>query len=307
MLKCSILARMARVKLVALVLPLLILAAVACNTAEAQTLEGILQSINQITDSGEGEVVIVTQEGKTFRLTLVTEVDEHVVPGDFVEVELDEDEQVTALDNKSRQTAEEFAQECNDAGTVDLYYNLKVEGGQGSLDRGCQVSLEDGNKLEIIKATISGSTHDLKIEGNLKTELIIDEATIDLGAGALLFISSDESVVAISKSTLVGSPVDIGAAQTSSGSKGQMQVSDSTIRSPQGDVILRASENGAEGQVQLSDSVLVAAGDVRIATGEKGQTQVSNTEFDAENKVTIQAGEDGQCQSQDNTPASPCS
>ncbi len=147
MLKCSVLSTMARVKLVALFLPLLLLAAAACSTAEAQTLEGILQSIDQSIDSGEGEVVIVTQEGKTFRLTLVTEVDEHVVPGDFVEVELDEDERVTALDNKSRQTAEEFAQDCNDDGTVDLYYNLKVEGGEGSLKRACQVSLADGKKL----------------------------------------------------------------------------------------------------------------------------------------------------------------
>ena len=84
MLKCSVLSTMARVKLVALFLPLLLLAAVACSTAEARTLEGILQSIDGGIDSGEGEVVIVTQEGKTFRLTLVTEVDEYVVPGDFV-------------------------------------------------------------------------------------------------------------------------------------------------------------------------------------------------------------------------------
>ena len=52
-----------RFKLLALFLPLVLLAAIACGPGEAQTLEGILQSI----DLAEGEVVIVTQEGKTFQ------------------------------------------------------------------------------------------------------------------------------------------------------------------------------------------------------------------------------------------------
>jgi len=302
MLKWPDLSTLAGIKLVAPFLFLAVVAAISCGPNGVITLEGFLQSI----DPAQGEVVIVTEEGETFSLTLATEVREPVEPGDFVEVRLDEDQQVTALDNKSRQTAQEFVQDCNDDGTVDLFYNLKVEGGEGSLTRACKVSLSDGNKLEIIKATIAGTTHSLEIEGRLKAELIMDEATIDLGTGGLLFISGDESVVAISKSTLVGSPVDIGAAQTSSANKGQMQVSDSTISSTE-EVALRASESGVEGQVQVSNSVLVSAGTIRIATGEKGQTQVSNVEFDTENAVTIQAGTGGQCQSEDNSPVSLCS
>ena len=301
MLKWSDLGAVTRIKLAACVLSLVVLAAVACGPGEAQTLEGVLQSI----DSAEGEIVIVTKDGRTFRLTLVTEVSEPLEPGDFVEVELDEEERVTALDNKSRQTAQEFVQECNDDGIMDLSYDVKIEGGEGSLTGDCEVSLAEGKKLEIIKAKIAGTTHALEIRGGSKSELIIDEATIDLSAGRLLFISGDESVVAISKSTLVGSPVDIGAAQASS--KGQMQVSDSTIRSPQQDITLTASDNGEEGQLQVSDSFLAAVGTIRIATGEKGQTQVSKIEFDTGNTITIQAGEGGQCQSQDNTPAIPCS
>ena len=278
---------------------LVLLAAVACTAQERELPEGLLQNF----DAVNGKITIVTKDGETFRLTLVTEVREPLEPGDFIEVELDEDDRVIALDNKSRQAAQEFVQDCNDDGKVDLSYNLKIEGGESSLTRACQVSLGDGRKLEIIKATIEGTTS-LEIEGRSKAELIIDEATIDVGAGGLLFISGDESVVVVSKSTLVGSPVDIEAA--SSGSKGQMQVSDSTIRSPNLDIILTASEHGREGQMQVSDSVFAATGNIRIATGEKGQTQVSKIEFDVGNTATIQAGPEGQCQSQDNTPAILC-
>ncbi|MCI0441305.1 MAG: hypothetical protein L0177_19560 [Chloroflexi bacterium] len=280
---------------------LLVALASACTATDAQALEGFLENI----DSANGEIVIVTKDGKTLRLTLVTEVNEPVQTGDFVEVQVDEDERVTSLKNRSKQTTQGFAEDCNDDGKVDLQQDLKVEGGQGALTRACQVSLADETKLEIIKATITGSTDaSLDIEGGRKSELILDEATLDMGAGILRFTSGDEGVVVAAKSTLVGNPVDLGAAQASG--KGQMQVSDSEVRSSGQDVILRASESGREGQVQVSDSVLVAASNIRIVTGQDGQTQASKNQFNAGSAVTIAAGAGGQCQSQDNTPSTPC-
>ena len=285
--------------LIGFLLLFVLLVAVACTSVEKELLEGLLQNF----DAGNGEITIVTKDGETLRLTLVTEVREPLEPGDFIEVELDEDDQVIALSNKSRQTAQEFVRDCNDQGKVDLSHNLKIEGGEGSLARPCRISLEDEKKLEIIKATIEGG-FSLEIVGGSKVELTIDEATIDVGAESFVFTSGDDSVVVISKSTLVGSPVDVGAA--SSGDKGQMQVSDSTIRSPDLDIVLTASEHGREGQMQVSDSVFDAAGIIRIATGEKGQTQVSKIESAAGNTATVEAGPEGQCQSQDNMPAIPC-
>ncbi len=89
-----------RTKLPGLVVALLLLAAVACTLSEDQLVEGILQNV----DSVNGEITIVTKDGKTMTLTIATEAPvetegassafETLEPGTSLEVEVDDDGQV---------------------------------------------------------------------------------------------------------------------------------------------------------------------------------------------------------------------
>ncbi len=98
-----------KTKLPGLVVSLLLLAAVACTLSEDQLIEGILQNV----DSVNGEITIVTKDGKTMTLTIATEAPvetegassafETLEPGTSVEVEVDDDGQV-AVRIKARQT-----------------------------------------------------------------------------------------------------------------------------------------------------------------------------------------------------------
>jgi len=79
-----------------------------CTPSEAELLEGVIQNV----DSLNGEITIVTKDGKTVTLTIATEAPvetdgassslETLEPGSHVEVEVDEDGQV-ATHIKSRQ------------------------------------------------------------------------------------------------------------------------------------------------------------------------------------------------------------
>ena len=90
---------LARFKLFALFVPLLLLAA-ACGGAEAELIAGILQNV----DSVNGEITIVTEDGKTVTVTIATDAlvetegassaIETLEPGASVELEVNEDGQV---------------------------------------------------------------------------------------------------------------------------------------------------------------------------------------------------------------------
>lgn len=87
-------------KLLAPLMLLLLLASMACTIDQAQLVEGILQNV----DSANGEITIVTKDGKTVTLTMSTEapVDtngtssaiETLVPGASVAVEVNKDGKV---------------------------------------------------------------------------------------------------------------------------------------------------------------------------------------------------------------------
>ena len=80
-----------------LFVPIMLLAALACTAAEAEMLKGILENV----DTVNGEITILTKDGKTVILTISTDAPvvtdgaisalETLEPGASVEVEVDED------------------------------------------------------------------------------------------------------------------------------------------------------------------------------------------------------------------------
>ncbi|MEE9285731.1 MAG: hypothetical protein V3V35_08405, partial [Dehalococcoidia bacterium] len=93
----------ATVKLSALFLPLMLLVAIACSPTEAELLEGILQNV----DTVNGQITIVTKDGRTITLTIATQASvetegatsafETLEPGASVEVVVNEDGRVAQL------------------------------------------------------------------------------------------------------------------------------------------------------------------------------------------------------------------
>ncbi|MCH8987923.1 MAG: hypothetical protein IIA92_03855 [Chloroflexi bacterium] len=95
-------------KFIGLLVPLLLMVLIACTLTEDQLIEGILQNV----DSVNGEITIVTKDGKTITLTIATDAPvategassalETLEPGTTLEVEVDDDGQV-AVRIKARQ------------------------------------------------------------------------------------------------------------------------------------------------------------------------------------------------------------
>ena len=100
MVHCFKLKRTARFKLFALFASMMLVVAMACTDAQAKLLEGILQNV----DSANGEITIITKDGKTVTLTIASEAPvetegassavETLEPGASVKVEVNEDGQV---------------------------------------------------------------------------------------------------------------------------------------------------------------------------------------------------------------------
>ena len=90
----------ARWWLLAVLAPVVLMAAAACTTSEQELIEGILQNV----DSVNGEITIVTKDGRTVTLTIATEAPveaegaspalEGLELGATLEVEVDEDGQI---------------------------------------------------------------------------------------------------------------------------------------------------------------------------------------------------------------------
>lgn len=86
-----------RTKLIGIFVPLLLMVLIACTAAEGALIEGILQNV----DSANGEITIVTKDGKTITLTISTDAPVETVgassaietlePGTSIEVEVDDD------------------------------------------------------------------------------------------------------------------------------------------------------------------------------------------------------------------------
>ena len=116
-------------------------------------------------------------------------------------------------EDEVKQSAQDFAADCNDDGTVSVDRDLEIKGGSGTITSTCVVTIAEGKKLKIVEAILQSGSGSLNIQGGKKTELNIDESTIDLGTGELRFTSEDDSVLVVQESTLRGDPVDLGAAQ----------------------------------------------------------------------------------------------
>ena len=86
-----------RIKFVGLLLPFLLLVLIACTPAEVELIRGILQDV----DTANGEITIVTEDGKTITLIISTDASvdtegassaiETLVPGTSIEVRVDDE------------------------------------------------------------------------------------------------------------------------------------------------------------------------------------------------------------------------
>jgi len=140
--------------LLAAFVALVLLAAIACDTAQVQLIEGVLQSV----DSANGQITVVTKDGKTVTLTIATDAPvetegagstlpgstfpptvETLEPGASITVEVNDDRQV-AQRVKARQAKVE--------GVI-----VKVEGQQVTVEseRGRQVTVTvtDRTRIEL--------------------------------------------------------------------------------------------------------------------------------------------------------------
>ncbi len=141
-----------------LVVALVVLAAIACTPAQAQLLEGVLQNA----DAVNGQITILTKDGKTVTLTIATKAPiqtegatsalETLTAGVQVKVEVDETGHV-AKSVKARQAKIE--------GTITQIEGTKVTvKTEGGLSRTVQVT--DSTRIEL-QEDIRGTVADLKV------------------------------------------------------------------------------------------------------------------------------------------------
>ncbi len=320
----------ARLRVFAALVPGLLLVAIACTPIEQQELiEGILGNVDAIS----GQITIVMEDGRTVTVTIATETAADLETGDALTVELDDEGQVTQLQEPGRQTAAQFADDCNDDGTVSVQdANLKVKGGSGTIETACVVSVADGKRLRFVEATLRSDGGSLTIQSGAGTGLGIDKSTVELGTGAFRFVSGNDGEIDIEESTVTGNPIDLGLAQllpesrcefedyeqrvrvrdsilTSSGTiriasgvNCKTEVRNSTLTSG-GDIEIAAGDGG---DTEVREAQLTADGGIAISSGQDGETEVSDNELNAGGVISITAGADGRCRSDDNEPDVDC-
>lgn len=275
---------------------LMLLAGIACTPSQAELLEGILHEVDAI----NGEITIVTKEGKTVTLTIATENTEGLELGESVKVEV-EDGAVVRLEETGTQSAEDFAADCNDDGMVSVNPTpedyVKVTGGSGTIARDCTVTIAEGKKLKIVTATLESTGSAFFIVGENMTGLKVQNSTINMGSGELRFTSGDDSEVKVERSTLTGDPIDLGAAQRSPGNKCELEVYEGRARVREsiltavGEIRITTGENC---KTEVSNSTLSTGGDIELAAADDGETEVSESTLTAGGDIHISAGEDGQ-------------
>lgn len=320
-----------RLRVLAALVPSLLLVAIACTPTEQQELlEGILGNV----DAVSGEITIVMEDGRTVTVTIATETAADLETGDALKVELDDEGQVTQLQELGRQTAAQFADDCNDDGTVSVQdANLKVKGGSGIIETACVVTVADGKRLRFVEATLRSDGGSLTIQSGGGTGLGIDKSTLKLGTGAFRFVSGNDGEVDIEESTITGNPIDLGLARMLPESRCELEeyeqrarvrdsilTSDGTIRITSGvncktevrNSTLTSGGNieiaaGDGGDTEVREAQLIAAGGIAIASGQDGETEVSDNELSAGGAISITAGVGGRCRSDDNEPDVDCS
>ena len=180
----------ARLKLLAVFVPLILLVAIGCTTSQEKLLEGILQTADAI----NGEITIVTKDGRTVTLTISTDapVDtegessalETLELGASVEMEVGEDGQIVRR-IKARQAKVK--------GTIAV-----LEGNEVTVES------ERGRRFTV---TTDDRTH-------IKLEDDFPGTVADLQVGAKVEIKFDpESRVAFNLDSFVKTPRQAGARQ----------------------------------------------------------------------------------------------
>lgn len=197
-------ASVGRLKLFALVAPVMLLAAIACTPDQAQLLEGILQNV----DAVNGEITLVTKDGKTVTLKISTDASvategassaiEALEPGVSVEVDVDEDGQVAqsitarlakvkgrivGIDGNDVTVQSDLGREVTV--TVTDQTRIKLEDDFPGKLADLQVGAEVEVKFDPDSGTafrIDAEEEEAKIEGRI-VELSGDEVTIETERG----------------------------------------------------------------------------------------------------------------------------
>ncbi|MEE8443337.1 MAG: DUF5666 domain-containing protein, partial [Dehalococcoidia bacterium] len=293
-------------KFLVVLVSFVLLVAAGCTASERELLEGILGNV----DTVNGEITIVTKDGRTVTVTIATDTAADLQTGDALTVELDDEGQVIKLQELGKQTASQFAGDCNDDGKVSVEdANLKVKGGIGTIETACVVSVADGKRLRFDEAVLRSNGGSLTIQSGAGTRLGIDESTIQMGSGAFRFVSGNDGEVEVKESTLTGNPIDLGLARMLPESRCELEEYEQRVRVR--DSILTSAgairiTSGLNCKTEIRSSTLTSGGDIEIAAGDGGETRVSESELSAGGAVSITVGVDGRCRSDDNTPDVEC-
>lgn len=204
----------------------------------------------------------------------------------------------------SMMTAEEFADDCNGDGRVDVPGTLRVRGGVGEITIAhCDVFLADGARLVFRDVTIRAGGN-LVTWGGLDTTLRIVDSRL-VAAGILELKTSccfDEPGVPVNgltrivRSSLRGGSVYLSSAVSEEG--GALKVRHTRIRSD-ADVVIPVG-----GLVQFNDNRVRAGGDLTIVGHD---VRVRRNIFTAVSGSIIVTADGGPCVTSGNTPAVACS
>lgn len=214
-----------------------------------------------------------------------------------------------------RQSAGDFAADCNDDGQVIVDGRQVYRGGSGSLDGLCSVVMEPGAALVFRNVAIDGVGGLVAISSPADTTIRVIRSTIvidgplELTAGCCAGEgdgSERNGRVVVRRSTLEADSIQLVASFDDPDGRVVVRRSSLTATGELG-VQLRASDlAGSDGLVRVHRSEIDSAGDLQISTGTSGRTVVRSTTAISVGEAEISTGEGGRCSVRRSTPDFPC-
>lgn len=214
-----------------------------------------------------------------------------------------------------RQSAGDFAADCNDDGQVTVDGRQVYRGGSGSLDGLCSVVMEPGAALVFRNVAIDGVGGLVAISSPADTTIRVIRSSfaidgpLELTAGCCAGEgdgSERKGRVVVKRSTLEADSIQLLASFDDPDGRVVVRRSSLTATGELG-VQLRASDlAGSDGLVRVHRSEIDSAGDLRISTGASGRTVVRRTTAVSVGEAELSTGEGGRCVVRRSTPDFPC-
>lgn len=218
-------------------------------------------------------------------------------------------------------SAEEFATKCS-TGTYMVGFDLRVQGGTGTLTADCFITLAEGVTLTFSDLTFDdvgvGCCAMIVADSLRDSRIVVSKATIDLHGAVQLAAGccagdgepghpEENGRVDARNSSIRGDTVELSA--STADDAGTVTVQNTSLEAlSTSDFALnvRASAPGTGGSVDVRGSQLVSAGGIHVATDAAGSTTVRNTLLVAPGPIVITTGAGGTCTSSGNTPPVAC-